>query len=75
MQQYRPDREDLPEIDPDFFNAQRHKLNELMDRQETKRKLEGYSVLERTKIGRNEPCPCNSGKKFKKCCISKAITE
>ena len=23
------------------------------------------------KVGRNEPCPCGSGKKFKKCCISK----
>lgn len=23
------------------------------------------------KIGRNEPCPCGSGKKFKKCCISR----
>ncbi len=22
------------------------------------------------KTGRNEPCPCNSGKKYKKCCIS-----
>ena len=22
----------------------------------------------RTKIGRNEPCPCGSGKKYKKCC-------
>jgi len=22
------------------------------------------------KIGRNEPCPCGSGKKFKKCCLS-----
>ena len=21
--------------------------------------------------GRNEPCPCDSGKKFKKCCINK----
>ncbi len=21
-----------------------------------------------TKVGRNEPCPCNSGKKYKKCC-------
>jgi len=20
------------------------------------------------KVGRNDPCPCNSGKKFKKCC-------
>jgi hypothetical protein len=22
----------------------------------------------KTKVGRNEPCPCGSGKKFKKCC-------
>ena len=21
-----------------------------------------------TKVGRNEPCPCESGKKYKKCC-------
>lgn len=21
------------------------------------------------RIGRNEPCPCGSGKKFKKCCL------
>lgn len=24
-----------------------------------------------SKIGRNEPCPCGSGKKYKKCCIGK----
>lgn len=23
---------------------------------------------EQPKIGRNDPCPCNSGRKFKKCC-------
>jgi uncharacterized protein YktA (UPF0223 family) len=34
----------------------------------------GYAVseaggLQRTdKVGRNDPCPCNSGKKYKKCC-------
>jgi hypothetical protein len=22
-------------------------------------------------IGRNDPCPCNSGKKYKKCCLLK----
>lgn len=25
------------------------------------------------KPGRNDPCPCGSGKKFKKCCESKMI--
>lgn len=27
------------------------------------------------KIGRNEPCPCGSGKKYKKCCLSKVEAE
>ncbi len=22
------------------------------------------------RVGRNEPCPCGSGKKFKRCCLS-----
>ena len=26
------------------------------------------------KIGRNEPCPCGSGQKFKKCCMNKTAT-
>ena len=25
----------------------------------------------KTKIGRNDPCPCGSGKKFKRCCMKK----
>ena len=25
------------------------------------------------KIGRNEPCPCGSGKKYKHCCLSTAV--
>ena len=24
------------------------------------------------KVGRNDPCPCGSGKKFKKCCLTSA---
>lgn len=27
-------------------------------------------VREKVKVGRNEPCPCGSGKKFKKCCLN-----
>lgn len=23
------------------------------------------------RVGRNEPCPCGSGQKFKKCCLQK----
>ena len=29
------------------------------------------SVSGKVKVGRNDPCPCGSGKKYKKCCIDK----
>jgi len=29
------------------------------------------TVVNENKIGRNEPCPCGSGKKYKKCCLNK----
>ena len=36
--------------------------------------LDGKEILEplknEAKIGRNDPCPCGSGKKYKKCCSS-----
>ena len=32
-----------------------------------KQKLSG-TVVKAKKIGRNDPCPCGSGKKYKKCC-------
>lgn len=37
-------------------------LKAVFSRQETKKK---------NKVGRNEPCPCGSGKKYKKCCLNK----
>lgn len=32
-------------------------------------------IRTRKKIGRNDPCPCGSGKKYKKCCIDKPFKE
>lgn len=36
-------------------------------------RLEALSGADRgdTKVGRNDPCPCGSGKKYKKCCLLK----
>ncbi len=34
---------------------------------------EGYLEVKRVKVGRNDTCPCGSGKKFKKCHINKAL--
>ncbi|MFH1904536.1 MAG: SEC-C metal-binding domain-containing protein [bacterium] len=27
------------------------------------------------KVGRNDPCPCSSGKKYKKCCLNKTVSQ
>jgi hypothetical protein len=29
------------------------------------------TVVKEEKVGRNDPCPCGSGKKYKKCCLNK----
>ena len=30
-------------------------------------------VVKKTKVGRNDPCPCGSGKKYKQCCLDKDL--
>jgi preprotein translocase subunit SecA len=34
----------------------------------------GDSVDKPSKVGRNEPCPCGSGKKYKKCCGKRGVS-
>ena len=31
--------------------------------------LRAEETIARPKAGRNDPCPCGSGRKFKKCCL------
>ncbi len=35
--------------------------------------VDSVTVRIENKIGRNDPCPCGSGKKYKKCCIDKEV--
>ncbi len=42
-----------------------------MDLRKHELESQGHTQFTRTKIGRNAACPCGSGLKFKKCCISK----
>lgn len=30
-----------------------------------------FGAVKKEKVGRNDPCPCGSGKKYKKCCLGK----
>lgn len=34
-------------------------------------RLKQETVIKGPKVGRNAPCPCGSGKKYKKCCLNK----
>jgi len=34
--------------------------------------LKGQPIVKGAQPGRNDPCPCGSGKKFKKCCAAAA---
>ena len=34
----------------------------------SKKQNQKFNNFTSKKIGRNEPCPCNSGKKYKHCC-------
>jgi len=53
-------------------NIQRKKEKELAAMQfvggESSKPLQ--PVLAEKKAGRNDPCPCGSGKKYKKCCAA-----
>jgi len=45
-----------------------HYGEKIREKQRRIRKVEGAM---KKKIGRNDPCPCGSGKKYKKCCLGK----
>lgn len=55
--QFRADRQ-IDDYQPD------------LDREFAKRET---IVQDSPKTGRNDPCPCGSGKKYKKCCLKKAV--
>ncbi len=62
--------------DPDRICSQygitRADLNERLEAfQASQREQALIDQLVMREVGRNEPCPCGSGKKYKKCCLSK----
>jgi len=43
----------------------------IRDYQTARRQTALHEALTMEKVGRNDPCPCGSGKKYKKCCMAK----
>lgn len=50
-------------------NDNKQSNNKLIEKE--KEKLKPQPIKNSWKYGVNKPCPCNSGKKFKKCCWPK----
>jgi hypothetical protein len=62
MVEYKADAlYNLPEWDNVFTPDEQKQLY-------TEQKRSHTIVRNEVKVGRNDPCPCNSGKKYKKCC-------
>ncbi|MCO7227455.1 UPF0149 family protein [Pleionea sp. CnH1-48] len=68
-------RERLKGYDPEEVERERHKVTPLIKdiylfwlAKKPYQELNRAVVHQGNKVGRNDPCPCNSGKKYKKCC-------
>lgn len=70
MQEFR--HEARGDIQQCFGQAETQKLlEEKMNSLQSEMSEKGFVETKRKKLGRNDACPCGSGNKFKKCCISK----
>lgn len=65
MQEYR-DR--AGEIYQEFTSAEGQLRREI---RQSVGYARGETLVRQIQVGRNDPCPCGSGVKFKKCCIDK----
>ena len=54
----------LPQWDKIYSKEQQKELY--------KKEKSSHTVVKAPKVGRNDPCPCGSGKKYKKCCGANA---
>ena len=52
------------------FSPKDSKLKERSDIHRSEPWLTGPAINQFKDVGRNDPCPCGSGKKFKKCCLA-----
>lgn len=73
IEKYKPNNDNLPIIAPAAILYSSKVFAELMEREiEEEKKEENSEEQEIQKVGRNDPCPCGSGKKYKKCCMPKS---
>ncbi|ADQ14023.1 YecA family protein [Halanaerobium hydrogeniformans] len=55
----------------DIFEEERKHLKPLPKKKYNSGSVGSQTVVKGEKVGRNDPCPCGSGEKYKKCCLGK----
>lgn len=50
-------------------NWQDEMIHEMVPNKQVSRKKSIGRKYQEEKVGRNEPCPCGSGRRYKKCCM------
>jgi len=60
----------LSDEEVEALEAQRRRQKISMNRVGDDEQVRKPTVRDEDKVGRNDPCPCGSGKKYKKCCGS-----
>jgi uncharacterized protein len=67
-----PDGKPMSDVDG-WLERHRRELRDhvrrMWDHWAPKRRASAEALRARGQIGRNDPCPCGSGKKYKKCCL------
>ncbi|MDL1979974.1 MAG: SEC-C domain-containing protein [Deltaproteobacteria bacterium] len=57
---YEDEDEDDDDDDDEYVEKEENTFDNVSHRR--------FTVVNKRKVGRNEPCPCGSGKKYKHCC-------
>lgn len=80
---FEEELENMPVLGPVILNVEVYRKKCQTPKREQKRKPKkadtsfdtGFGttlpISSEPKVGRNDPCPCGSGKKYKKCCMNK----
>lgn len=58
------------EIIREFVTGHKTEITKHFDERRAELEAQGYTYVGRGKVGKNAPCPCESGRKFKHCCVS-----
>lgn len=61
------------EIHREFAMGKQAEIDEHFAKRRAHLEAQGYVFVGRGKISVNAPCPCKSGMKLKRCCISRVV--